>query len=144
MEGHWKNDCKHRQEWLKKKGQSVEADVVSNVEDTKILMASYEDNTSQSKVWIFDSSSTVHVCSQKELFNNSLVAKEEGIVKMVDDSTCEVNDTGTVKITRRDGIVRALEVVRYVPEARYNLISIRVLDEEGCRIQMQQGIFIVS
>ena len=44
---------------------------------------------------------------------------------MVDGSACEVIDTGTVKVTRRDGIVRALEVVQYVLEARYNLISIR-------------------
>ena len=81
-----------------------------------------------------DSGSTVHVCFQKELFNNSLVTKEEGIVKMVDGSTCEVIGTGTVKVTERDRRVRALEAVRYVPDAHYNLISIRVLDEEGCRI----------
>ena len=56
-------------------------------------MASYKDNISQGKVWIFDSGSTVHVCFQKELFDNSLVAKEEGIVKMVDDSACEVIST---------------------------------------------------
>ena len=55
------------------------------------------------------------------MFNNSLVAKEEGIAKMVDDSTCEVIGTGTV-VTGRDGTMRALEAVRYVPEARYNLI----------------------
>ena len=73
---------------------------------------------------------------QKELFN-SLVAEEKGIVKMVNGSACEVIGTGTVKVTERDGTVRALEAVRYVPEARYNLISIRVLDEEGCQIQMQ-------
>jgi len=49
-EGYWKNDCKHRQEWLKKKGQVIEADVASGVSDTEILMASYvEDNTSQGK-----------------------------------------------------------------------------------------------
>ena len=31
-EGHWKNGCKHRQEWLKKKGQVVvEVDVASSV-----------------------------------------------------------------------------------------------------------------
>ena len=75
----------------------------------------------------------VHICSQKELFN-SLVVKEEGIVKMIDGSACEVIDTVTVKGTERDGRVRALEAVWYVPEARYNLISIRVLDEEGCQI----------
>ena len=103
MKGHWKNDCKHLQEWLKKKGQTAEADVVSRVEDTEILIASYEDNTSQGKSWIFDSDSMVHVCSQKELFNNSLVTKEEGIVKMVDGLTCEVIGTGTVKVTEEIG-----------------------------------------
>ena len=79
-------------------------------------MASYEDNTYQGKSWIFDSDSTIHVCSQKELFNNYLVAKEEVIVKMVDGSACEVIGTGIVKVTRRDGTVRALEAVQYVLE----------------------------
>ena len=68
------------------------------VEDTKVLMVSYVDNTSQGKNWIFDLGSTVHVCSQKELFN-SLVVKEEGTVKMVDGSACKVIETGTVKVT---------------------------------------------
>ena len=113
---------------MKNKAQAAEADVASGV-DTEVLMASYvEDNTSQGKSWIFDSGSTVQVCSQKELFNNSLVVKKEWAIIMVDDSACEVIGTGTVKITGRDETVRALEAVRYVPEARYNLISIRVLD----------------
>jgi len=122
----------------------VEAGIaLSSLEEINVLMASYVDNTSQSKDWIFDLGSTVHVCSQKELFN-SLVTKEEGTVKMVDGSACEVIGTGTVKVTERDGMVHALEAVQYVPEARYNLISIRVLDEEGCRIQVQQGIVTVE
>jgi len=65
---------------------------------------------------------------------NSLVAKDEGIVKLVDGSACEVIDTKTFKVTCRDGMVHALEAVRYVPEVRYNLISIGWLDEEGCQI----------
>ena len=68
---------------------------------------------------------------------NSLVAKEEETVKIVDDSAYEVIDTGTVNVTGRDRTVRAREAVWNVPEARYNLISIGVLDEEGCRIQVQ-------
>ena len=78
----------------------------------------------------------VHVCSQKELFN-SLVTKEERIVKMVDGPVCEVIDIRTAKVIERDGTMRVLEVVWYIPEARYNLIFIRVLDEKGCRIQVQ-------
>jgi len=75
-----------------------------------------EDNTSQCKGWIFDSASTVHVCSHKEMFN-SLVVKKEGAVKIVDGSACEVTITGTVNVTCKDKTVHALEVVRYVPEA---------------------------
>ena len=107
---------------------------MSGVEDAGVLTASYEDNTSQGKSWIFDSGSTVHVRSQKELFN-SLVANEEGTIKMMDGSACKVIGIGTVKITERDETMRAQEAVRYVPEARYNLI--RVLDEKGCQIQVQ-------
>ena len=92
-------------------------------------MASYEDNTSQGKNWIFDSGRTIHVCSQKELFN-SLVAKEEGTVKMVIESVCEVISTGTVNITGKYRTMCALEAVGYVPEAQYNLISTGMLDEK--------------
>ena len=86
----------------------------------------------------------VGIYSQKELFNNFLVEKEEWAVIMVDGSACEVIDIGTVKVTRIDWTVRTLESVRYVPEAMYNLIFIGVLDEEGCQIQVQQIIITAS
>jgi len=55
-----KENC-HRQEWLKKKGRPVKADVAMSGIDTEILMASYvENNTSQGKCWIFDFGSTIH------------------------------------------------------------------------------------
>jgi len=63
---------------------------------------------------------------------------------MVDGSACEVINTKIVKVTGRDGKVCALEAARYVSEAWYNLISIRVLDKEGCRIQVKQGFVTVS
>ena len=53
---------------------------------------------------------------------------------MVDGSVCEVISTGTIKLIERDGTMRALEAIRYIPEAQYKLISISVLNEEGCRI----------
>jgi len=63
---------------------------------------------------------------------------------MVDGSACKIISTGIVKITERDETVHALEAVRYVLEASYNLISIGVLDEEGCQIQVQQGVVTVN
>jgi len=81
----------------------VEASIaLSSLEEIEVLNASYEDNISQDKSWIFDYGSTVHVCFQKELFN-SLVTKDEGIVKIVDGSACEVISTETVKVTERVG-----------------------------------------
>ena len=90
----------------------METDVAtSGVLYTEVLMDSYiEENTSQGKSWIFDSASTVHLCSQKELFN-FLVTKEEGTFKMVDDLGCEVISTGTVNATCRDETMLSLEVV---------------------------------
>ena len=85
----------------------------------------------------------VHICSYKEMFN-SLVTKDEGAIKMVDGLTCEVMGTGTVNVPYRDGLVRALEAVWYVSEARYNLISIGVLYEKRYQIQVQQGAITVS
>ena len=79
--------------------------------------------------------SSIHVCSQKEMFN-SLVAKEEETVKMVDDSACEIFRTETIIVTSRDKTVRTLKTVQYVPQVRYNLISIWMLDSERCQIQV--------
>ena len=39
-------------------------------------------------------------------------------------------------------MVHALEIVRYVPEVRYNPTSIGVLDEKGCLIQVQKGVIV--
>jgi len=76
---------------------NVKADVAEGVPDTYVL-TTFIDNTSIDKCWILDSGSVVHVYSQKELFN-FLVAKEEGNVKMVDGSACEVIGTGTINVT---------------------------------------------
>jgi len=61
---------------------------------------------------------------------NSLVVNEQGTVKMMNDLACEIIGTGKVNVTFRDGMMCALEEVRYAIEARYNLISIGVLDEK--------------
>jgi len=121
----------------------VEVDVTIIDIDTEILMASYvENNTSQGKDWISDYDSTVRVCSQKEMFN-SLVVREEGIVKIVDGSAFEAISTGIVNVTCKDGPMSALQAAQYASEARYYLISLGVLDEIGHQIKMQQGFITV-
>ena len=89
----------------------MKTDIANGVEDTEVLMVSYvEDNTSLDKDWILNSSSAVHVCSHKDIFN-SLAPKEEGIIKIADGSVCEVIGTGIVNIASRDDMVHAIEAV---------------------------------
>jgi len=88
--------------------------------DTKVLMTSYvEYYTSQSKGWIFDFGSMVHVYFHKEMFN-SLVAKEEGSVKMVDSSACGSStleqsmlhaERGCCVLWRRSGISKRYDTI---------------------------------
>jgi len=98
QESHWM-DGMHRQAWLKKKGQAVEANIAMSSVDTEVFMTSYiGDNTSQGKYWISDNGSMVHACSHKDIFN-FLDAKEKGTVKMVDGSACNVIGTRIFNVT---------------------------------------------
>jgi len=65
-----------------------------------------------------------------------LIVKEEETIKIVDDLAYKVIGTRTVKVIEKNETMHALETVRYVLKARYNLITIGVLDKEGCQIQM--------
>lgn len=58
-----------------------------------------------------------------------MVEKEEGIVKIADNSFCKVVNKGTFKIKGKDGMVYVLTAVQYVQETQDNLISLGVLDE---------------
>jgi len=57
----------------------------------------------------------IHVCSQKEMLN-SLIAKEERTIKMVDGSACKVIGTRIIKVTERDEMVHPLEAVQVEDE----------------------------
>ena len=73
-----------------------------------------------------------------------MVANEEGIIKMVDSSTCEVIGTVTVNVTGRDRTMRTLEAFQYFSEIQYNLISLWMLNSEGCQVQVQLVVVTVS
>ena len=58
----WKKDCKYRQEWLKNKRQTVEADIAEGVLDTYMLTA-FIDKTSTDKSLILDYDNAFYVSS---------------------------------------------------------------------------------
>lgn len=59
---------------------------------------------------------------------------------IADGSSCKVIGKGRAKIKGKDRTVQAPTVVRFVPEAPQNLISLSVLDSNGIQIHMRKGI----
>jgi len=51
-------------------------------------------------------------------------------MQMGDDSTCNMDEVGTVLINMFNGMVRELKDARYVPQKKKNLISIESLEAQ--------------
>jgi len=54
--------------------------------------------------------------------------------------TCHIEGIGTVRIKIFDGTVRELQVVRYIPQLKKNLISVGVLEAQGLRGTLEKGV----
>lgn len=110
------------------KSDDGDADLLSVVADSHIL----EDS------WILDSGCSYHMCPNKEWFD-TFKPHKGGTVLMGNDASCKVLGIGSVKIKMFDGIVRTFNDVRYVPELKKNLISLGLLDSQGCTYTAEGG-----
>ena len=54
-----------------------------------------------------------------------------GLMRMGDNTPCEVISIGSVKIRMHDGMTQKLTDVRHVPNMFRNLISLSTLDNKG-------------
>ena len=63
---------------------------------------------------------------------------------MGNNISCKVIGIGTVQIKMHDGVVRTLTDVRHIPDLKKNLISLGVLDSQGCKYSAQGGVLKVS
>ncbi|MFQ6621803.1 hypothetical protein Gotur_002278 [Gossypium turneri] len=83
------------------------------------------------------------MCPNREwFFTYSLI--EGGVVCIGNDSSSKLIEIGTVKIKMHDGMIKTLSDVRYVPDLRKNLISLSILDLNGCRINIESSGIKVS
>jgi len=60
---------------------------------------------------------------------------------MNDDDSCNVKETGTIRIKIFDGIIPELKEVRYVSQLKRNLISFGALETLGLVVSIRDGIF---
>jgi hypothetical protein len=66
------------------------------------------------------------------------------VVRMGDDSPCDIVGVGSVQIKAHDGMTRTLQNVRYIPGMSRNLISLSALDAEVFKYSGSGGVLKVS
>ena len=64
------------------------------------------------------------MCPRKEYFE-TLALKEGGVVRLGNKKACKVQGMGNVRLKMFDGREFLLKEVRYIPELKRNLISIK-------------------
>ena len=62
---------------------------------------------------------------------------------MRNDQTCLVTGINFVKFELWDGTIRLVENVRLVPKLRTNLLSMGMLDSNGCSYKSEKGVLRV-
>lgn len=100
-------------------------------------------NTNESsKDWILNSGCSFHMSPNKSWFE-SLELKDGGVVLLGNNKYCRVLGVGKIKIQLHDGSKIMLSEVRYIPELRRNLISLGMLETNGCWFKSENGLLKV-
>ena len=113
---------------------------------TKCNMAT----TDKTADWWYDSSATVHVCNDKNLFKNYKVALKDENIMMGNHDTAKVHGKGTVELQFTSGKKLILKNVFHVHDVRKNMISTSLLCKKGLKavlearkmIFFKNGVFV--
>jgi hypothetical protein len=130
---HWKKDCPI-------KGNKEKDEPTMNVaqdedkRDSAFMVSSPENHYGE---WVLDSACSYHMCPNKDLFSR-LEEFDEGFVLMDNDDVCEIK--GTIHLKIHNGVVKTLTDVRYIPDLKKNLFSLKVLESSGSKIIMHGGV----
>ena len=81
-------------------------------------------------MWIIDSGATLHVTTRKEFFT-SYTPGDFGVLKMGNDGVSKVIGVGNVCLQNNMGMQLLLRGIKHAPDVRFNLISIKVVDDAG-------------
>jgi hypothetical protein len=89
--------------------------------------------------WVLDTGATNHMTGERSAFSqlDNIVC---GTVRFGDGSVAEIEGSGTIVFSCKNGEHRALTGVYYLPRLTANIISVGQLDESGCRINIEDGI----
>uniref|UniRef100_A0A803PRA4 Retrovirus-related Pol polyprotein from transposon TNT 1-94-like beta-barrel domain-containing protein n=1 Tax=Cannabis sativa TaxID=3483 RepID=A0A803PRA4_CANSA len=68
-----------------------------------------------------------------------VVSKTSGVVELGDNRYCKMIGVGSIRLKIDNGRITKLDKVRHVLEIKRNLISISMLDQDGCVVRVEKG-----
>lgn len=144
--GHYVSECPDRllklqEVQLDKTESTEEADElmlheVVYLNEEKVIPSKYEENTRDDDIWYLDNGASNHMSGDIRYFS-SLDKTITGKVKFGDDSRINIKGKGTVEFTNRNGEVRTMTEVYYIPDLKSNIISLGQATEAGCDVRMK-------
>jgi hypothetical protein len=140
------NDCWKLKNKEKRKSQEDGKAIVasSDSSDSGDVLIAFAGCVSMNSEWILDSACSYHVCINKDWFSTYEPVQNSGLVRMGDNTPCEVIGIGSVKIRTHDGMTCTLTDVRHVPTMFRNLISLSTLNNMGYKYFASGGVLKVS
>ncbi|KAA3487396.1 Retrovirus-related Pol polyprotein from transposon TNT 1-94 [Gossypium australe] len=116
----------------KQKAEVIDVSVAKDKGDYLLLVSTIERSKLTSE-WVLDSRCSYHMCSDKDWFSTYSPVKGE-VVLMGNNSPCKIIGIGIIQIKMHNRIIRTLSNVRHVPNLKKNIISLGILDLNGCKI----------
>uniref|UniRef100_A0A2N9HLM6 Integrase catalytic domain-containing protein n=1 Tax=Fagus sylvatica TaxID=28930 RepID=A0A2N9HLM6_FAGSY len=136
-EGHIKRNCKawknkQKEETNQKKADDHNTTAVSSDENVVVLSIGEDECCHVANPydeWVIDSAASYHVTPRREFFT-SYKAENLGRVKMGNKSYADIVGIGDICVETNTGYTLKLKDVRHIPDMRFNLISVSVLDKK--------------
>jgi len=94
-------------------------------------------------VWYLDIGASNHMCGDESFFSE-LTKVEAGLVSCGDDSKMVIKRRGTIRHMQKDGRVREIRDVYYVPELKSNILSIGQIVEKGNSILIKNQVLYLK
>ncbi|KAG7569396.1 hypothetical protein ISN45_Aa04g021180 [Arabidopsis thaliana x Arabidopsis arenosa] len=145
--GHFASDCPDR---LLKLQEAQEHDTKSTVEadelmmhevvhlnEEKLLPNKYETNSGEADIWYLDNGASNHMTGDQRYFS-SIDRTITGKVRFGDDSRIDIKGKGSIEFIDRNGELRKLVDVYYIPDLKSNIISLGQATESGCDVRMRE------
>ncbi|KAL5799324.1 hypothetical protein ACOSQ4_032208 [Xanthoceras sorbifolium] len=131
--GHYSSECTNKHE-----NYANLAEASNDIIEEPTLLIVHNDSVEKNNVWYLDSGASNYMCRRKEYFVN---LKEEigGSVSLGDGSKLQVAGRGQIQIYQKDGKIRYISDVYYIPSMESNILSLGQLLEKGHIIHMEDN-----